>query len=296
MKCLVTGGAGFIGSHLCEQLLKNGHDVVCVDNLSTGKLKNVPAKADFIRADVNTPEISKLFASNKFGWVFHYAAVVGVRRTLENERQVMKDYEGIKLLANLSLASGVKKFVFASSSEVYGNASTMSELRMPYAKVKLDGEEYLKKCKGLNTKILRFFNVYGPRQIADEYGFVTGIFINHVINDKRPVIFGDGTQTRDFVYVKDNIKASLKAIESQENVFDIGTGITTTVLELAENIIDICRKNFAPDFIKSPYPDIMHRVAKPDALNSIGFKPEYSLSEGLTKTIKWYKEQNEKKS
>ena len=289
MRCLVTGGAGFIGSHLCEHLIDEGHDVVCVDNLVTGKLENIPAKADFIRADVNTPEISKVFADRKFDWVFHYAALVGVRRTLENEAAVMRDLEGIKLIANLSIACGVKKFIFASSSEVYGDTSTMSGPRMPYAQVKLDGETYLKNCKGLDTTILRFFNVYGPRQISDEYGFVTAIFIDHIINDKRPVIFGDGTQTRDFVYISDNIKASMLAMRSEEEVIDIGTGISTSVLELAENIIDICRKDFAPEFISSPYPDIMHRVSDPQKISKLGFKPEYTLSEGLKKTIGWYK-------
>ena len=183
-KVLVTGGAGFIGSHLCETLLESGNEVVCVDNLSMGSPENVKKNENgnfkFVKGDVTVlNDLKPVFAENDFDFVFHEAAVVGVKRTLENPLSVLEDIEGFKNVLELSKESGVKKLIFSSSSEVYGNPVEIPEREdghvnasFPYATVKLIGEQYCRAyydTYGLKTTSLRFFNVYGPRQESTPY-------------------------------------------------------------------------------------------------------------------------------
>ena len=304
---LVTGGAGFIGSHLCEYLVKRGGEVVCFDNLSTGRRENIEhlrGKFTFIEGDTNNfAELEKVFKENKFDGIFHYAAVVGVKRTLEKSLDVLNDIDGTRNVLKLALTHGKPKVVFASSSEVYGEPVEIPEVEdghinphLSYAVVKLYSENlmeaYWKEYK-LSTCSLRFFNVYGPRQESSDYGFVVGIFIKRVLEGKPPVIFGDGMQTRDFVYIDDNVDASVKAFESNNTngeVINIGTGKPTTILDLAEEIVFLCgqegklKPEFAPrrDDVRHRFPDIskMRRL-----LNHRGKIP---LREGLKKTIEHY--------
>jgi UDP-glucose 4-epimerase len=199
-KVLVTGGAGFIGSHLCETLLETGNEVVCVDNLSMGSSENIKnfgsENFKFVKGDVTVlNDLKRVFAENDFDFVFHEAAVVGVKRTLENPLSVLSDIEGFKNVLELSKESGVKKLIFSSSSEVYGNPVEIPEREdghvnasFPYATVKLIGEQYCRAyydIYGLKTTSLRFFNVYGPRQESTPYGFVVGIFIRQALQDMR---------------------------------------------------------------------------------------------------------------
>jgi len=308
-KVLVTGGAGFIGSHLCEALLKTENEVVCIDNLSTGSLKNIERFESnnfrFVKSDVRKlHNLKQIFRQEKFDFVFHYAATVGVRRTLENPFGVLADIEGIKNVLKLSKESGVEKVIFASSSEVYGNPVEIPEredghvnANLPYATVKLIGEQYCKgyhEIHGLRTTSLRFFNVYGPRQEATPYGFVVGIFIKQVLQDLPPTIFGDGSQTRDFVYVADNTGLTILVAESNETdgeVLNIGTGKPTTIIDLAEVIIELCGKKgrLVPHFLpERPY-EIKHRF--PDIskmMRLLGSRPKYKLEDGLRETIKYY--------
>ena len=303
---LVTGGAGFIGSHLCERLVKDGHKVVCFDNLSAGRLDNIKdfqEKLTFAQGDVNKrADLEKVFQEHKPEAVFHYAAVVGVRRTAENPLEVLNDIEGVKNVFELALEYGKPKIIYASSSEVYGEPVEIPERedghinpKIPYAVVKLYGEKMIEaywQKHQLAGVALRFFNVYGPRQESSDYGFVMGIFIKKVLAGESPIIFGDGSQTRDFVYVDDNIEASLLAWQSEAangQVLNIGTGKPTTILDLAEEVIDACGKTqvkpeFAParDDIKHRFPD----VAKMQ--NLLNFRSHVSLKEGLRKTISYY--------
>ncbi|MBI2099193.1 SDR family NAD(P)-dependent oxidoreductase [Candidatus Uhrbacteria bacterium] len=305
---LVTGGAGFIGSHLCERLLKMGSAVVCFDNLSTGRESNIEhlktnGNFYFIKGDANNKtELAAAFSQFKIDFVFHYAAIVGVKRTLESPLEVMADIAGINNILECSERAGVKKIVFSSSSEVYGNPLELPEredgavnAKMPYAVVKLAGENLLRaywEKRKLPTVALRFFNVYGPRQEGSEYGFVVGVFINQVLEGKSPTIFGDGTQTRDFVFVDDNVEAAICALtrdEANGQVINIGTGRPTTVLELAEKIISISGKSIKPEFLPPRKIEVWHRWPQISKMRQcLDFTPRVGLEEGLKKTYEAY--------
>jgi len=308
---LVTGGAGFIGSHLCEKLIGAGNKVVCFDNLSTGKLKNLSSIKDspdftFVKGDANKiKDIAPVFKKSKFNGIFHYAAVVGVKRTLENPLLVLDDIEGIKNILELSLKNGRPKVVFSSSSEVYGEPEELPERedgsvnpKLPYAIVKLLGEKFLEtywQKYGLKTCALRFFNVYGPRQESSDYGFVVGIFIKQVLKGKRPTVFGDGSQTRDFVYIKDNVEASIRAMEldsSNGEVINIGTGRPLTIYDLANSIIYYSgqKGKLKPELVKIKRIDIKHRFPEIGKMIKIlKYHPVTSLEQGLKDIISYYK-------
>ncbi len=251
-KILITGGAGFVASSLAEQLILDPNtQVVLVDNLITGNLKNVPKTSNckFIKADVNNySEISAIMTSNYFDYVFHYAALVGVKRTLENPVWVLNDILGIKNVLELAKNTGVKRVFFSSSSEVYGEPvefpqnekTTPLNSRLPYAIVKNVGEAFLKSYKieyDLNYTVFRFFNTYGPKQSTD---FVISKFLRSALRNEDITIYGDGSQTRTFCYIDDNIQACLKAMNDQayENeTINIGNNNEISVLELAKLII-----------------------------------------------------------
>mgnify|MGYP003968776863 CR=1 FL=1 len=309
-KCLVTGGAGFIGSHLCKTLLEDGHEVVCFDNFSTGSKENVNfnnKKFTLEFGNVNTSDLDEVFKKHKFNWVFHHAAVVGVKRTDENPIEVLNDINGIQNILELCRKNNVDKALFASSSEVYGEPLEIPEVEdgvlnphIPYAVVKLLGEKYFEeyyKTYGLKTCSLRFFNVYGSRQDSSDYGFVTGMFIQKVLNNEEPIIFGDGTQTRDFVYIKDNIRATIKAMETDKTngqAINIGNGKSITILDLANTIIRLTGKDNLKSTFKPSRLDIKHRCPEVTKMKElIGYTPKYSLDEGLKDTIEYYKTKQE---
>lgn len=310
---MVTGGAGFIGSHLVSRLLELGAKVVVVDNFLTGKkenLKEIRANKNLqvIQADVNRLSgLKKIFERFAFDYVFHYAAVVGVKRLEEKPLLVLEDIEGIKNILKLSQEHKIKKIVFASSSEVYGQPPSLPEKeegcsnpRNVYALVKLIGEKLVQiyyQRYGLPGCSLRFFNVYGPRQESSVYGFVVGIFINQVLRGQPPSIFGDGMQTRDFIYIKDNVEAALRALLTKKTdgqVINIGRGKPITILDLAERIIRISHKNLKPKFLPPRKNDIRYRCPDTTKMKKLlQFTPQVSLDEGLKLTYEWYKEKRD---
>lgn len=249
---LITGGAGFVPSSTADRLLADPKNtVVLVDNLLTGSLSKVPKsdRCQFIKCDVNNiHDIAPIMCSQKFDYVFHYAAVVGVKRTLENPLMVMDDIKGIENVLNLSKSTGVKRVFFSSSSEVYGEpvelpqkeSTTPLNARLPYAVVKNIGEAYIRSFyqeHGLEYTIFRFFNTYGPKQSPD---FVVAKFIKAALRNENITIYGDGLQTRTFCYIDDNTEACVNAINCKEAInetFNIGNDKEMTVLELAEIII-----------------------------------------------------------
>ncbi|MDD5433091.1 MAG: GDP-mannose 4,6-dehydratase [Candidatus Pacebacteria bacterium] len=308
---LVTGGTGFIGSHMCEKLLSLEHKVICLDNLSTGSLDNISHLKDninfvFIRGDANNfKDIKQIFENNKLDGVFHYAAVVGVKRTIEDPLSVLRDIDGVKNILDLALQYGEPKVVFASSSEVYGEPVELPEkedgilnCRMPYAVVKLLSEKFLETYYekfGLKTCALRFFNVYGPRQESSDYGFVIGIFIKQVLRGQSPTIFGDGSQTRDFVFIDDNIEAGLRAMDSDlanGQAINVGRGNPITISDLANKVIEAAgqKGKIEPKLIENDKNYIKHRVPDISKMEGLlNFKPGTLLESGLEKTIAYYK-------
>lgn len=255
IRILITGGAGNVASALITKLAANPeNDIVIADNLLTGDIRKVPQHLDnvkFIKCDVNNyDDISPLFFAYNFEYVFHYAAVVGVQRTLQNPLMVLHDIKGIEYILNLSKSTGVKRVYFSSSSEVYGEPfeipqnelTTPLNSRLPYAIVKNVAEAYLRTYHqefGLNYLIFRFFNTYGPNQSED---FVVPRFIRQAMNNQDITIYGDGSQTRTFCYVDDNVEACLNAHYTgtiENDTVNIGSDITFTVKALAEIIVDI---------------------------------------------------------
>lgn len=254
VKVLITGGAGFVPSSLADRLLTyNDIEVVLVDNFLTGNKDNIPNHPNcrFVKCDVNNyNDIAPIMSAYKFDYVFHYAAVVGVLRTLDNPVLVLKDIEGIRNVLDLAKSTGVKRVFYSSSSEVYGEpvvlpqheVTTPLNSRLPYAVVKNIGEAYCRSYHqefGLDYTIFRFFNTYGPKQSQD---FVMSKFLNAALQNKDITIYGDGQQSRTFCYIDDNIDACLKTFfdDSYKNeVYNIGSDIIITIKELAETIIEL---------------------------------------------------------
>ncbi len=253
---LITGGAGFVGSCMADKMITDPDNfVVIVDNLLTGSLKRLPDPKyknwHFVKADVNNwNEISSIMLSRHFDYVYHYAAVVGVKRTLDHPIMVLKDIEGFKYLLDLSKNTTIKRFFFSSSSEVYGEPfehpqnemTTPLNSRLPYAVVKNVGESFLKSYKqefGLDYTIFRFFNTYGPKQSTD---FVMSKFIKAALANQDITVYGDGSQTRTFCFIDDNIEATANASYGDLHINDtvnIGSDQEITILDLAKTIISV---------------------------------------------------------
>ena len=310
MNILITGGAGFIGSHLCDKLLESGHRVICIDNFSTGNADNLKDASKFgsdmvfLKGDVNRhEELENVFKRHNISTVFHYAAVVGVRRTIEYPSAVLEDIEGIKNILELSFKYKIKKVIYASSSEVYGEPleiPTREESNinpgLTYAAVKLIGERYFRayfEKHNLRTCCLRLFNVYGPRQNASSYGFVVGILISRALRNEDIIIYGDGIQTRDFTYISDVVNSSEKALYSENcdgEVINIGTGARTTILSLAKTAIKLTNSRSKIKYLPRRENDILNRCAQINKMADIlKYVPRYSLVEGLERSVEWYK-------
>ncbi len=259
-RILVTGGAGFIGSDLALKLADDPkNDVVVVDNLLTGEVAKVASvkrkNLHFVKCDVNRfDDISGVFYANRFEHVFHYAAMVGVKRTTDNPVMVLHDIDGIRNILDLSKNTGVSRVLYSSSSEVYGEPveipqnerTTPLNSKLPYAIVKNIGEAFLRsyhKEYGLDYTVFRFFNTYGPKQSKD---FVVAKFLRAAMANEDITLYGDGLQTRTFCYIDDNIDACLAAYHRNEvmnDVVNIGSDKEITIRSLAELIIDVTGSN-----------------------------------------------------
>jgi UDP-glucose 4-epimerase len=301
MNILITGGAGFIPSSTADKLLENpSNRVTLVDNFLTGLKSNIPIHENckFIECDVNNiNQIKLIFDNNQFDYVFHYAAMVGVLRTLENPIGVLEDIQGIKNILELSKNTKVKRVFFSSSSEVYGEPvhlpqneeTTPLNSRLPYAIVKNVGESYFRSYfqeYGLKYTIFRFFNTYGPKQSPD---FVMSKFINLALNNEDITVYGNGSQTRTFCYIDDNVEACLNTLENDNfanDVFNIGNDKITTVLELANTIIRLTNsKSKIINFPPLPEGDMTRRQPDISKMKQILNRDLLSLEEGIKKTI-----------
>lgn len=302
-KILITGGAGNIGSSLAHRLVQNpSNQVVIVDNLLTGDLKKLPSieftNWRFIKGDVNNfKDISSIMLANHFDFVFHYAAVVGVQRTQEHPKMVLDDIEGIKNVLDLCKNTSVKRVFFSSSSEVYGEPveipqyedTTPLNSKLPYAIVKNVGEAFFKSYYqeyGLNYTIFRFFNTYGPRQSTD---FVISKFLDLSLSNKDITIYGDGSQSRTFCYIDDNLDTIEKILVDSlclNEVINIGNDVEYTILELAQAIIKQVGSNSNIIYLP-PLKDGDMTRRKPDLskMKSILGRELISLEDGINKTL-----------
>lgn len=308
---LVTGGAGFIGSNLCEALLNRGHKVRCLDNLSTGKQVNVDLFTgnpdySFIKGDI-TDLNTCMAACDGVDYVLHQAAWGSVPRSIEMPLY----YEEVNIRGTLNMMeaarqNGVRKFVYASSSSVYGDHPVLPKvegqegnLLSPYALTKRVDEEYgklYKKLYGLDTYGLRYFNVFGRRQDPDgAYAAVIPKFIKILLNDEAPTINGDGKQSRDFTYIENVIEANLKACRADSQaagqVFNIAYGGREYLIDIYYGLCDALGKKIAPNFGPERAGDIKHSnadISKAKAM--LGYAPSYSFEDGIKLAIDWYKE------
>lgn len=302
-KVIITGGAGFIGSHLAELLLSRGYYVTIIDDLSTGREGNIAhlIGKDNVRFIQGSILDLRLLQESFRGldYVFHQAALASVPRSIEDPLSTNK--VNITGTLNVLLAARdnhVKKVIYASSSSVYGDTPTLpkredmiSHPQSPYALTKLVGEYYchiFHQIYNLPTICLRYFNVYGPRQDSDsQYSAVIPIFVTRVSQSKPPIIYGDGEQTRDFTFVKDVAQANIIGAESiASGVFNVGRGENSTLNDLAKTITSIIGRDLQPEY-QPPRPgDVKHSLADISKARAIGYEPQYTLDKGLRETIK----------
>jgi len=310
MRALVTGGAGFIGSHLVDALLARGDDVVVLDNLATGRLENVPDGAQLIEGDVaDEAAVAKAVAGCEL--VFHQGALGSVTRSVEAPL-VSDDANVHGTLAVLQGAhlAGARRVVLASSSSVYGGASQVPTPesapllpRSPYAVTKLTGEHYARvfwELHGLETVCLRYFNVFGPRQRPDsQYAAVIPLFIDALLTGRTPQVHGDGLQSRDFTFIADTVQANLRAGEAPADrcagrAFNVARGEPSSLLDLLGILADQLGVPVTPDHVASRPGDVRHSHADVAAARrDLGYAPSVSFADGLARTLDWFRERAE---
>lgn len=302
MKYLVTGGAGFIASHLVDRLIKEGHSVVIIDNLSTGKKENLNPGANFYNIDILDSKISHIFEENKPDIVFHYAAQIDVRKSVEDPTGSAK----INILGSLNILEnckkfGVKKIVFASTGgAIYGEAEVVptpedysTQPVSPYGIEKLIVEHYLnfyKKEYNLDYLILRFANVYGPRQNSKGEAGVVAIFCDKMLAGEQVIINGQGKQTRDFVFVEDVIEANILGVKRNESgPFNIGTAKETDINTIFKNLKKLFgaenKEIYGPQKVGEQKRSCLDFTK---AKETFSWQPKHSLVQGLEKTKEWF--------
>ena len=304
---LVTGGAGFIGSHLVEYLEKRGEKVRALDNFSTGKMENIEdfaERIDLIKGDVRDRKTCEE-AVKGVDFVFHQAAVCSVPRSIEDPLATNEtNIDGTLNLLIAAKEARVKRFICASSSSVYGETEVLPKVETmntapssPYGVTKDVQESYCKvfyKVYGLETVCLRYFNVYGPKQDPDSpYSAVIPSFIRRFLRDESPIIYGDGEQTRDFTFVNDCIQANWKACYAQGiggGVFNIATGKRISINQLFRELLNLLGKEMSPVYASPRQGDIIHSLADITmAKAKMGYSPRFDIGTGLKKSLQWYR-------
>ena len=307
IKAVVTGGAGFIGSHITEELMQRGYHVIVIDDLSTGKMENIQHLLDegnlnFVRGSITNLALLQKFFSDA-DYIFHQAAIPSVPRSIKNPLASNEvNVTGTLNVLSAARDQGIKKVIFASSSSVYGDTPNLPKRedmtpnpQSPYAVTKLAAEYYCRvftDVYGISTICLRYFNVFGARQNPDsQYAAVIPKFIKAINEGKSPVIFGDGEQTRDFTFIKDVVHANILAAESKAfGVFNIGKGDRISINQLAQIILKLNGKeNVKPLYENGRLGDIKHSLADISKAQSFGYKPEYDVEKGIIETIRSFK-------
>jgi UDP-glucose 4-epimerase len=301
----VTGGAGFIGSNLSDALISRGHRVSILDNLSTGKKSNIPGEAEFFEHDIASPVVDKIFERGKFETVFHLAAQMDVRKSVANPANdaEINIIGGINLL-QASVKHGVKKLIFSSTGgAIYGEQEEYpapethaANPLSPYGISKLAFEKYLffyNFQHGLNYVSLRYANVYGPRQNSEGEAGVVAIFCKRLLQGEKAVIYGDGGQSRDFVFVDDVVRANLLALDFKSSMtFNVGTGIETDINAIFEKIRKSAGSN-QPRINLEPKPGEQRRscISFNKIKKYLGWAPEVTLDDGIEKTVAFFRNQ-----
>lgn len=306
---LVTGGAGFIGSHIVNRLLVDGFEVTVVDNLSTGRLENLQRNergdVHFIRGDIRDFDLMRRVVAD-MDVVFHEAASIDVASSLSDPLTTHSvNVTGTLNLLISCLDSSVKRLIFASSASIYGETDVLPTAEdttpnpiSPYAVSKLAAEDYANlffKAYGLNTVCLRYFNVYGSRQGSNHYSGVIPIFINRVLHERPPVVYGNGEQTRDFVHVQDVVDANMLALRSKNavgEVFNIGTGTPMSITQLAKIVLEtLGKESLNPVYAGSRPGDLSASYADiTKARRVMGYDPKVTLTEGIAELVRWHKQ------
>ncbi len=303
-KILITGGAGFIGSHLVEELVKKGFEIRVIDNLSTGKSENLAGlEAEFLRLDIAKDDLTDAFKDIDI--VYHLAAIGSVQRSIDSPPETTQvNTGGTMRVLQAARDAGVKKFIYASSSAVYGDSPTLPRKESqpaiplsPYAASKLAGELYcysMFRSAGLDTVSFRFFNVYGSRQDARSiYSAVIPRFMTQAIEGKPFTIYGDGLQSRDFTFVKDVVTTLIIAANTDSIsglTMNLATGKQTTVIELAQMISKVVGITARFEFSPARSGEVRFSYADTSlARRKLGYSPKHLLEEGLKLTLEWFR-------
>ena len=311
MKILITGGAGFLGSHLCEKLIARGHTIVCLDNFLNGSLGNIRALLShrcfkLTSGDVRDFDLLEKTVSSGIDAIIHLAAQIHVDRSVIEPKETYEtNVLGTLHVLELARRYDVEKVIYASTSEIYGSAQyvPMDEKHPldpmhPYGASKLAADRmchaYI-QTYGINICILRLFNTFGPRQKDTGYGGAISIFAKRVLSDRPPIIYGDGKQSRDYLYIEDAVNAYESILESKKPLkepINFGTGKDVTILSVANNIIRLFGKKgkIKPVHV-APRPGEVRRLVADNkkARKLLGWKPTYSFNEGLKKFVEWYR-------
>lgn len=302
MKVIITGGAGFIGSNIADLLIDKGFEVVIIDNLSHGKEKNINPKAKFYNCDIRDSEILEIFQREKPQVLIHEAAQISVPNSIDDPvNDASINITGSLNLLEACRKTGVKKIIYPASAAIFGEPEYLPidekhplNMMSGYGVTKHTVEHYLgvyKALYGIDYVILRYANVYGPRQDSSGEGGVVAIFSEKLIKDEIPYIYGDGEQIRDFVYVKDVAKANFMAITSGDNeIFNVSTNHKVSVNDLLNVINSVLGKNIKAVYTDERQGDIRNSYMTYGKIkNALGWTPDYNLETGIAETIEYYK-------
>lgn len=304
MKVIVTGGAGFIGSHIVDLLVENNYDVCVIDDLSHGRIENINPKAKFYVCDILSNEIFNIFQIEKPDIVVHEAAQIS---TVDSIANPIKDAK-INIMGSLNVLEASKnvkvgKIIYSSSAAVFGEPKYLPideehplDMISNYGASKHVVEHYLsiyRKLYNIKYIVLRYSNVYGPRQDSSSEGGVISIFCDKLLKNEAPYIYGDGEQTRDFIYVKDVAKANLFAIKSHtEGIFNVSSNQKVSINELFTIIIKVLNKNLKPIYTEKREADLVNSYMDYEKIfKQIGWKPQYTIFDGIKETIEFYKKE-----
>jgi UDP-glucose 4-epimerase len=303
MKVLVTGGAGFIGSHVVDRLILEGHEVVVVDNLATGKRRNIDRAARFYKMDIQSWRLERVFRNERPNVVMHLAAQMDVRKSVEDPMfDAQVNVLGTLNVLQQAVKHGVRKVIFSSSGgAIYGEQETypapethVMKPLSPYGLSKLCGEQYLsyfQRVSGLQAVSLRYANVYGPRQDPEGEAGVVAIFIQKMLNGEQAVINGNGRQTRDFVFVDDVVEANLAMMgQETQGTYNVGTGVETSINDLFRILVQhtgsTCKEMHGPAKKGEQARSVIDSAK---LRHEVSWEPKADLSDGLKKTVEYFR-------